>query len=123
MVHLKGYGFVKVFRTVSQTGNTEHWATDHLQMEEATRKDLEARGWGIELYHRGIKQCCEVEQAQVRKAAEQKSHLLMAFRAFLPLKEHWLRTGISWYGAKTCIIRKAIRAYLAHHRYTLGSSA
>jgi len=123
VVHLKGYGFVKVFRTVSQTGNAEHWATDDLQMEEATRNDLEARGWGIEVYHRGIKQCCGIEQAQVRKAAEQKSHLLMALRAFLRLEAHRLRTGISWYGAKTCIIREAIRAYLAHPRYTLGSSA
>jgi hypothetical protein len=65
-------------------------------MEEATRNDLEARGWGIEVYHRGIKQCCGIEQAQVRKAAEQKSHLLMALRAFLRLEAHRLRTGISW---------------------------
>jgi putative transposase len=123
VVHLKGYGFVKVFRTVSRDGNAEHWATDDLQMAESTREDLEARSWGIEVYHRGIKQCCGVEQAQVRKAAEQKSHLLMALRAFLRLEVHRLRTGMSWYSAKTSIIREAIRDYLAHPRYTLGSSA
>ena len=51
VVHLKGYGFVKVFRTVSRDGNAEHWATNDLQMAETTRKELEARGWGIEVYH------------------------------------------------------------------------
>jgi putative transposase len=39
------------------------------------------------------------------------------------LEVHRLRTGISWYGAKTSIIREAIRDYLAHPRYKLGSSA
>jgi putative transposase len=39
-VHLKAYGFVKVFRIVSKKGDTEHWATDALDMEEPERKDL-----------------------------------------------------------------------------------
>ena len=111
MVHLKGFGFVKVFRTVSRDGNAEHWATDDLQMEESTRNDLEDRGWGIEVYHWGIKQCCGIEQAQVRKAAEQKSHRVHGVTRIPPVRAHRLRTGISWYGAKTCIIREAIRTY------------
>jgi putative transposase len=78
VVHLKGYGFVKVFRTVSQDGNAKYWATNDLQIAEATWNDWKTEAGGIEVYHRGIKQCCGIEQAQVRTAAEQKSHLLMA---------------------------------------------
>jgi len=123
MVHLKGYGFIKVFRTVSEDGDEEYWATDDLQMEEATRKQLEGQGWGIEVYHRGLKQCCGLERAQVRKAVAQRNHFLYALRAFLRLEVHKLRTGISWYEAKASIIREAIRAYLAHPAYDLAPTA
>jgi hypothetical protein len=123
VVHLKGYGFIKVFRTVSADGDEEYWATDDLQMEETTRKELERQGWGIEVYHRGIKQCCGLERAQVRKAVAQKNHLLYALRAFLRLERHKSRTGISWYEAKASIIREAIRAYLAHPAYGLAPTA
>ncbi|GFP31168.1 putative transposase [Candidatus Hakubella thermalkaliphila] len=97
VVHLKGYGFIKVFRTVSENGDGQYWATDDLQMDEASREDLESQGWRIEVYHRGIKQCCGIERAQVRKAVAQKNHFLYALRAFLRLEIHKLRTGNSWY--------------------------
>ncbi|MBN1762241.1 MAG: hypothetical protein JW878_04080 [Methanomicrobia archaeon] len=34
----------------------------------------------------------------MRKAAEQKSFLLMVLRAFLRVETHQLQTGITWYG-------------------------
>ncbi len=37
VVHLKGYGLIRVFRIVSRDGDTEHWATDDLAMDELTR--------------------------------------------------------------------------------------
>jgi hypothetical protein len=69
-------------------------------MDEATRDELEGQGWGIEAYHRGIKQCCGIERAQVRRTVAQKNHFLYALRAFLRLEVHKWRTGISWYQAK-----------------------
>jgi hypothetical protein len=92
-------------------------------MDEATQEELENQGWGIEVYHRGIKQCCGIEQAQVRKATAQKNHFLYALRAFLRLEMHRLRTGISWYEAKVSIIREAIRAYLTYPTYSLTPTA
>jgi hypothetical protein len=83
VVHLKGYGFIKVFRTVSQNGDEEYWASD-LQMDEE-RGELESQGWEIEVC-RGIKKCCGIERAQIRKAVVQKDHFLYALRAFLCLK-------------------------------------
>ena len=123
VVHLKGFGFVKVFRTVSKEGEAEYWATNDLKMREEKRADLEREGWGIEVYHRGIKQCCGVEKAQVRKAAAILSHLLFCLRAFLRLEVYRLRTGVSWYEAKAAIVRDAIRSYLAHPIYVLHPTA
>jgi hypothetical protein len=59
-------------------------------------------------------------QAQVRSAAAQKRHILLAFRSFVRLEAHRLQTGVSWYEAKTSIVREAIRTYLTHPTYALG---
>jgi putative transposase len=53
-VHLKGYGFVKVFKSVSKNGDVEYYATDDLEMMESEREALSDQEWGIEVYHRGI---------------------------------------------------------------------
>lgn len=123
VVHLKGYGFVKVFRTVARNGDAEHWATSDLGLAEEKRNTLEKQGWGVETYHRGIKQCCGVEKSQVRSAPAQKRHVLLALRSFVRLEVHRLRTGVSWYEAKVSIIREAVRTYLAHPTYILSPTA
>jgi len=61
VVHLRGFGFVKVFRTVSKDGDGEYWATNDLGMSEEKRAERERQGWGIEVYYRGLKQCCGAE--------------------------------------------------------------
>jgi hypothetical protein len=119
-VHLKGYGFVRVFRTVAPDGDREHWATSDLAMTEAERAEWARQAFGIEVYHRGLKQCCGIEKCQAQLEAAQRGHIQLALRAFVRLEAHWLRTGVSWYAAKTDIIRIAVREYLAHPRYTLA---
>ena len=74
-VHLRGYGFIRVFRTVSKDGDVEHWATNDLEMTEQQRESLARQAWGIETYHRGLKQCCGVEKCQVRTAEGQRNHI------------------------------------------------
>lgn len=122
-VHLKGYGMVRVFRTVARDGGAEHWATDELKMSEADRKELEGAGWGIESYHRALKQCCGVERSRARAERAQRNHLGLALRAFLRLEANRLENGVSWYEAKLSIVRDAVRRYLAEPLYLLSSTA
>ena len=111
-VHLKGFGFIQVFRTVASNGDAEHWATDDLKMEDGERSELARRVFAIENYHRQLKQCCGVERAQVRSAAAQKCHIVLSLRAFVRLEAHRLQTGISGYAAKANLVREAMRLYL-----------
>lgn len=120
-VHLKGYGFVRVFRTVAPDGDAEYWATSDRSMTEAQRREWARQAFGIEVYHRGIKQCCGIEKCQAQLETAQRGHIQLALRAFVRLEAHWLQTGVSWYVAKADIIRTAIRAYLAQPRYTLST--
>lgn len=121
--HLQGYGFIRVFLIVPPDGDKEYWATDDLAMGELSRLKYAEFAWGIEEYHRGLKQFCGVERAQVRAARAQRAHIGCAIRAFLRLEWHRLATGVGWWEAKARIIRDAIRAYLAAPRYTLETTA
>jgi len=123
IVHVQGFGLVRVFQTVAPNGDVEHWATNDLNMEPTLRAELETAAWGIESYHRGLKQCCGVERAQVRSARAQRNHLRLCLQAFLRLEAHRLQTGCSWYEAKTRLIRNAVRHYLAHPIYQLPATA
>ena len=122
-VHLKDYGMVKVFRIVTPAGDTEYWATNDLAMDEGERLKYAEFAWGIEVYHRALKQECGVERAMVRAGRAQRNHIGCAIRAFARLEWHRLRTGIGWKLAKEGIIRHALRRYLAHPWYTLPATA
>jgi len=125
-VHLRGYGFIRVFWIVPTNGNTEdaeYWATSEIGMQEPTREYYAHLSWGIEQYHRGLKQHCGVERSQVRAARAQRNHIGLAIRAFVRLERNRIRTGMSWWEAKTSIVREAVRAYLAAPRFTLGATA
>jgi hypothetical protein len=122
-VHLQGYGWIVVFRLVSTDGDTEYWATSALAMGELARQKYAELAWGIAVYHRGLKQFCGVERAQVRAARAQRNHIACALRAFLRFEQHRLVTGLSWWAAKLGIVREAVRAYRAHPTFTLSSTA
>jgi putative transposase len=123
VVHLEGYGLIRVFKIVSRDGDIEYWATNDLAMDDLERLRLAEWCWAIEDYHRGLKQCCGVERAQVRAARAQRNHIGLAIRAFLRLEHHFFTTGVSWYEAKARIIRGAVRAYIAKPLYGLPQIA
>jgi hypothetical protein len=113
-VWLPGYGLVKVFKIVAPDGDIAYWATSDLTMTDLTRQQYAEYSWAIETYHRGIKQCTEVEGCQARSEQAQRNHIALALRAFLRLEFYGFTHGVSWLEAKTAIIRDAVRCYLAH---------
>ena len=123
IVHLKAYGFIKVFRTVSLNGDVEHWATSHLERRPLERLSIAEPTWAIENYHRGIKQFCGIEKCQARSATAQRNHIGFSIRAVLRLEVFSYFTGHSWFEAKMQIIRDAIRAYLQNPKYILSTTA
>ena len=123
IVHLKGYGMIRVFKIVAPDGDIDYWATNDLAVNEWQRLKWADCEWSIEEYHRGLKQCCGVERAQVRSSRAQRNHIGFAIRAFLRLEMHWFTTGVSWYEAKLGIVRDAVRSYLADPKITLAPTA
>ena len=122
-VHLRGYGMVKVFRTVDPHGNADYWATSRLDLTETTRQQFAERAWMVEVYHRALKQFTGVERGQFRRESAQRNHIGLALRAYARLEYHRWRTRSSIFNSKLEIIRAAVRLYLAQPKYLLPSTA
>lgn len=117
IVHLKGYGFVKIFKIVRTDDSIEYWATNDLDMNFIKRFKYANLSWMIETYHRGIKR--GIERCQARAENAQRNHIELALRAFLRMEYYCFVKGISWFEAKTSIIRDAVRTYLDNPIYNL----
>jgi putative transposase len=122
-VHLKGYGWIKVFKIAGTNDSFEDWATNVLDMPLETCAFQALEAWQVEVYHRGLKQFTGIERGQFRLEISQRNHSGLAIRAFVRLEVYRLHTGTSWFQSKAQIIRDAIRAYLAQPRLTLESTA
>jgi DDE superfamily endonuclease len=123
VVHLPGYGSIRVFRVVATNGDTDHWATSDLGMSALARLQYGEFAWRIEGYHRGIKQFCGVERCQARRAKAQRNHIGLSLRAFLRMECHCYALGLSWFQAKLDVIRHAVRTYLANPSMLLQRAA
>ena len=122
-VHLRGYGMVKVFRTVDRHGNADYWATSRLGMTEPQRHLLADRAWLVEVYHRALKQFTGVERGQFRLERAQRNHIGLALRAYVRLEVHRWHARVSIFNCKLDIIRTAVGFYLAHPKYCIPSTA
>lgn len=123
VVWLEGYGLIRVFKIVAPDGDIEYWATNKTEMDSLERVKWANFAWTIENYHRGVKQYCLIERAQVRSGRAWRNHIRLCLRAFLRLESHCYHMGRTWFEAKTAIIRDAVRSYLAHPRYLLITTA
>ena len=122
-VWLKGFGPVRLFQHTNAKGEVQHWATSDVEMTETKWRQWTKACWGIESYHRGLKQCCGAERAQVRSATGQKNHLLLCLRAFLRLEATRLQTARSWYETKIAPLRHAIQLVRTHAQWRLSPTA
>ena len=112
---LKAYGFVKIAKIDLTAEDITIIATNDLSISDAEVliSHAECR-WKIELFHRGVKQCCGIERCYSQKKQSQLNHILCAILAFLKLEVRRLLTGVSWYEQKCDITRSAVTAYLAN---------
>jgi hypothetical protein len=120
VVHLRGYGPVRVFRIDAPDGVAEYWATGDLGTEPGMRMHYAELGFAIENYHRESKQNCGVERPQARSERAQRNHIGLALRAFLRLEWHFFTTGVSGFEAKLRLVRDAVRSYLRRPSITLA---
>jgi hypothetical protein len=88
ITHLKGFDFIKVFRTVDPNGDVRHYAVYEPETKDLQRYDrqqfktVKEQHWQVEQLFRIVKQVCHLESFFVRKAQAVINHVYGALRAF-----------------------------------------
>lgn len=107
-VHLRGYGWVTVFKFAAKNGRIDYVTTN---MENPTREDvikiIDAR-WSIEVYHRELKQTCGIERCQARTGRAQRNHICLSILAWLDKCRRRIFEKISFYQQDWNVIKNAI---------------
>ena len=73
VLHLRGFGMVKVFRIDAPDGDAESWATNDLGIDEGMRRHDAGLNFAIENYHRELKPNCGAERCQAGPSRAQRN--------------------------------------------------
>ena len=108
-VHLKGYGWVKVFRFVGKNGRTDYIGTSRLDLTREQVKTYFGRRWSIEVMHRELKQTCGFGRCQANSGRAGRNHIGLSFIALV--RKHLRRRldNSSVYQQDWAIIKPAIK--------------
>ena len=122
IVHLKKFGEVKVFRRSFVFETSRYYImyipeNDALSsISKAEFQDLHSIHWGIECYHRAIKQICGIGQFMVRTTEAVKTHFFSAIRAFTQLELMRTEELIeNWYELQRNLSLQVARDFILKH--------
>jgi Transposase DDE domain len=121
IVYLKQVGLVKVFRTVFKNEFRHYivFVPDSTTLEsfpESEFKRLHDHHWGIEQFHRAVKQVCNIERFFVRDHNAIHTHIFSALRAFVQLEFKRAAGDIlNWYQVKRNLFNPLISAFIQDH--------
>ncbi len=122
VVHLKNFGKVKVFRKRFKNEVERYYIIFHPnseQLEQLTHydfKQMHSIHWGIESYHRAIKQLCGIERFMVRTTDALKTHFFCAIRAFTQLELMRAEQLIeNWYELQRNLSLQIARQFILEH--------
>ncbi len=92
---------VQLFRVAVATNRTDHIATNDMACSSSDdAREVCAKRWKIEQFHRELKQTTGVEKCQCRKARIQKNHIACAMLVWIRLKQIAYQTGQTVYQIK-----------------------
>lgn len=113
-VHLRGYGFIHVFRFVAKNGRTDYIGTN---VENPTRekiKSLVRKRWEIEVFHRELKQTCGLEHCQSRTGRAQRNHIVLSVLSWIKSADVRRSNHLSFYQQQWNVIKQAIAQQLKY---------
>jgi len=119
ITHLREFGFIKLYRLDFKKEDTRHYIL-YLPNDEAlkqvTRSEfvtIHDTHWGIESFHRAIKQVCGICRFMVRDSHAIKTHIFCSVQAFVRLeKMRSLKIISNWYELQRNLFTIVVREYI-----------
>ncbi len=122
LTYLKKLGYVKVFRRTFKNESDRYYIMylpDLDVTKQLTRmefNEFHSIHWGIECYHRAIKQVCGISQFMVRTSEAIKTHFFCAIRAFTQLELMRAEELIeNWYEVQRSLYLEVAREFILKH--------
>ena len=114
VVHLKGYGWIKLFRLVTKHGRTDYIGTSKLNLSRQQVKQYFERRWSIEVLHRELKQTCGFNRCMANSGRAQRNHIGLSLLTWIRKHKRRLNDpATSLYQQKWAVVKPAIQAALA----------
>lgn len=82
-LHLRGYGWIMVYRFVDTDGHTMYVGSS---FDNKTAQEIQAfvqKRWAIEVFHRELKQTCGLGRCQARTSRAQRNHIALSILAWI----------------------------------------
>lgn len=119
LTHLREFGFIKLFRKDFKQEDSRHYIL-YLPSEESLKQITKSEfitihdtHWGIESFHRAIKQLCGICKFMVRDSYAIKTHIFCSLQAFVRLEKMRSEKIISnWYELQRKLFTKVVREYI-----------
>jgi hypothetical protein len=121
IVYLKQVGRVKVFRTVLKNEIRYYvmFVPNLDKLDSITWREFQKihdQHWGIEEYHRALKQVCNIERFQVRESRAIRTHIFCAIRCFVQLEcLRFKGQIINWYSLQRNLFTEVIRSFIVNN--------
>jgi hypothetical protein len=112
-VHLKGYGWIKVFRFEGKNGRTDYIGTSRLDLTKEQIKAYFQRRWSIEVMHRELKQTCGFDRCQATIGRAGRNHIGLSFIALVRKHRRRRYDLTTLYRQDWAVIKPAIQQALA----------
>jgi hypothetical protein len=112
-VHLKGYGWVKVFRFEGKNARVDYVGTSRLDLTREQVKSYFERRWSIEVMHRELKQTCGFSRCQSNTGRAGRNHIGLSLLALVRKHRRRRLDNTTPYQQDWEVIKPAIQAALA----------
>lgn len=107
-IHLRGYGWITVFRFVSTNRRTDYVGTNISNPTKEQIIALVRKRWEIEVFHRELKQTCGLEHCQARTSRAQRNHIVLSVLTWIKQAALRKQHNISFYQQQWNTIKDAI---------------
>lgn len=128
ITHLKEFGFIKLFRKDFKKEDSRHYIfylPDDEELELISRNEfisIHDTHWGIEAFHRAIKQVCGACRFMVRNSHAIRTHIFCSLQAFVRLEKMRSTKSISnWYQLQRNLFTSVIREYILDNLSTTST--
>ncbi|WP_334469094.1 transposase [Arsenophonus sp. PmNCSU2021_1] len=107
-IHLRGYGWVTVFKFTAKNGRIDYIVTNKENPTRQYLKSIMDARWPVEVYHREVKQNCGIERCQARTSRAQRNHIFLAISAWFEQHKRRISEKITLYQQNWDVIKSAI---------------